>query len=107
MNAATRIPAALNSVGIPYRRLKYTNPPAKYVTFFIYNDAPQSASGKIRTEIEYAQVDLWTKEPIDADKATIKAALRDAGIKVSGAHEYYEDDTGITHVMFDCIVGEG
>jgi hypothetical protein len=84
-------------------RNEYTGTAAKYVVYKNYNERPTlHASGKLKEETQYVQVDLYSKANTDTDKELIKTTLRNAGIGITDIQERRE--SGYNRVIFDCVV---
>lgn len=93
----------LTAAGFKVYRNEYTGTAEKYVVYLNYNERPTlHASGKLRKETQYVQVDLYSKANTDADKELIKTTLRDAGVGITSIRE--SRDNGYNRVSFDCVV---
>lgn len=100
MNVNPLIIAALTPLGMPVEPDIYTGDATEYITFNYSDERPVVYADDVDiTDETSVQVHYFTKGNPQANKKAIRKALRNAGFSIVDTAQYYEDDTGYTHVI--------
>lgn len=100
MTAEEAIKRALESVGVPVKRLLYRGDAQTFITYQLVISAERDFSDdKNETEEFTYRVDLYSRSDYIAVLRRMKRALKEAGFySISAAAELYENDTKFFHV---------
>ena len=97
------IVAALNTIGLPYERLRFGRTADTYIVYSLLNHQEREFSDdEAEAEETLYSIDLFSKGNHVELIRKVKSALKEAGFfDISIEAEIYENDTGYYHVPFE------
>ena len=105
MNINTLVKSALSTNFSEVHANVYNGVAEKYIVFNYSDERPSVYADDTDTLDDTSiQVHLFTKENPSEDKKTIRRLLRLAGFSIVSTSEFYEADTGKTHVIVDANI---
>jgi len=106
MNVNQIVISALNKITTPYPNVCPLSPlPNEYITFNYADERPALwADGQDLYDETTIQVHYFTKGNPQPNKKAIRKALRECGFAILSTQEFYEDDTGYTHIVVEAWI---
>lgn len=105
MNINPLIISALSSLNMPVYANVYTGTATEYITFNYADERPVVYADDVDELDETTiQVHYFTKGNPQTNKKAIRRLLRQADFSIQSTQEFYETDTGYTHVVVYAVI---
>lgn len=105
MNINSIVITALSSLNIPVVPNVYTGTATEYITFNYADERPTVYADDVdELDETTVQVHYFTKGNPQTNKKAIRRLLRQADFSIQSTQEFYETDTGYTHVVVYAVI---
>ena len=105
MNVNPLIISALSSLNISVSANNYIGTAEEYITFNYADERPVLYTDDVDELDETTiQVHYFTKGNPQVNKKSIRRLLRQAGFSIQSTQEFFETDTGYTHVVVYAVI---